>query len=164
MHRSEPLKARSLPTWAKAALLVALVLGLAVGGGRLWRTQMLRDEGHALFNGQQALPAQLAGQSLSLPVLASRCSNCHQVLPPQPRPDGVRQGAGNTLASPLSATWLTQARQRHGGPPTIYGRAEFCRLMREGVDPGAVVIDTVMPRYALTPDQCEALWTYLTTS
>jgi hypothetical protein len=50
---------------------------------------------------------------------------------------------------------------RRGGPPSAFDRDTFCRLLRTGVDPAWVVVDVSMPRYALSDEQCHALWTHL---
>lgn len=149
--------------WRRWLMLTAAAAVLA-GGYLWWQQQARRSDGQALFRGEQAMSATLAGQSISLPALASRCSNCHEARQPVPQSDQLASSpsAARTYASPLSAMWLQQARLRHGGPETVYDTHSLCQLLRTGVDPGMVMVSTVMPRYEASPEQCAALWAYLT--
>lgn len=145
-------------------LLLVLVIGAALAGGYAWwQRQAQLSEGEALFHGEQAMTATLAGQTLGLPTVATRCSNCHEARQPAPLSDQAASSASaRTYASPLSAMWLQQARLRHGGPETVYDARSLCQLLRTGVDPAMIMVSTVMPRYQATEAQCAALWTYLT--
>lgn len=147
--------------------LLLVVMGAALAGTYAWWQRQARwAEGQALFRGEQALRGSLAGQSMALPVMATRCSNCHETRQPLPLSDQVASGASaaRTYASPLSAMWLQQARLRHGGPESVYDVRSLCQLLRTGVDPAMIMISTVMPRYQATQAECEALWAYLTSS
>lgn len=112
--------------------------------------------GAQLFDGRQALPAELAGRDLALPVVATRCSNCH-------RRDGPAATAppAPSFGPPLTAASLRTRQPRRGGPASSYEAASFCRVLRTGIDPAFVVIDQQMPRYSATDAQCAALWAYL---
>lgn len=131
----------------------ALAAGLAVAAaGALaaapffgdWRA---RREGAALYEGRQALVAHVRGHEQPLPHAAARCVNCHEgAQAVGPLLDG------RTLAQPLA---------RRGGPPSRYDAKALCRLLREGIDPAAVLLPRAMPRYEIDPRACEALWAHL---
>lgn len=133
---------------------------------RTVRAGDLVESGAALYSGTAAMRAHLVGDDDVLPVVATRCTNCHE------RAAGSVNGAGSVLAgqpasgprayaSALGRSWLLTPRQRHGGPATQYDAASFCTLVRTGEDPAHVLIPPVMPRYDATDAQCESLWTYL---
>jgi hypothetical protein len=105
--------------------------------------------GQRFFEGQEALPARIAGQDFALPVQAGRCINCHGRQAPQ------------RIGPLLTADSLTDATSRRGGPPTRYERSSFCRLLRTGVDPAFVILPRSMPRYDLSDADCADLWAYL---
>ena len=110
--------------------------------------------GRELFAGERPLVARLAGHAQDLPASAVRCINCHAV---QER----RASAATGFAPALTARHLREPRARRGGPPSRYDTDAFCRLLRDGVDPAGVLIDTAMPRYRLSPQDCAALWNAL---
>lgn len=147
------------------AITLAIVL-TAAGASAWWYQQAQRSQGEALFRGEQPLPAQLAGQTMPLPAMATRCINCHETRQPAAPTDGASGASGatsaRTYASPLSAAWLKEARLRHGGPESAYDAQSLCQVLRNGTDPAKVMVSTVMPRYDATDAQCTALWAYLT--
>jgi hypothetical protein len=110
--------------------------------------------GQQLFGGDVALKGQMTGDDTSLPPEAVRCANCH----------GERENSGPSerLGPALEASSLLRPLPRRGGPASSYDLATFCRLLREGIDPAQVVIPKAMPRYAVTEQQCQALWAYVT--
>lgn len=113
------------------------------------------DVGRRLFEGAQALPAQITGQGVALPVGASRCANCH----------GLQTAAPAVSATPIGPVLgpanLVARQPRRGGPPSAYGEASFCRLLRTGIDPASVIVDRRMPRYDVSDADCAALWRYV---
>ncbi len=111
--------------------------------------------GARLFDGREALPAQLVGRDVALPATASRCSNCHG------REGDRRAGSATRIGPVLGPAALRERRARRGGPPSAYELASFCRVLRTGIDPAQVIIDTRMPRYAASDAQCSALWLHL---
>ncbi|MCA0175489.1 MAG: hypothetical protein LCH73_04250 [Proteobacteria bacterium] len=126
-----------------------VLLGV-VGLGTFAIAQQLywRHQGEALFTGQAALPARLAGHADPLPVQAARCINCH--------------GEGADRIGPLlSSATLTTAQARRGGPPSVYDERTLCRALREGVDPAQVTLTRAMPLYTAADADCTALWTFL---
>ncbi len=152
------------------ALGITLAITLmGIGASAWWYQQTQLSEGEALFRGEQAIPAHLAGQTMPLPAMATRCINCHETRQPAALTDGASGASGasgavpaRTYASPLSAVWLKEARLRHGGPATAYDAQSLCQVLRSGIDPAKVMVSTVMPRYDTTEAQCTALWAYLT--
>lgn len=111
--------------------------------------------GRELFTGRRALIGRIVGHEDPLPADAVRCGNCHQTEAAGAGP------AAQEVGPRLGPGWLTGAIPRRGGPRSAYGLPSFCRLLRDGVDPAHVVIPQTMPRYTLTPAECEALWTFL---
>lgn len=110
--------------------------------------------GRELFTGQRPLAARLAGHAQDLPASAVRCVNCHAM-------QEVRGTAATGFAPALTASHLRMPRARRGGPPSRYDTDTFCRLLRDGVDPAGVLIDTAMPRYRMSAHDCAALWNSL---
>jgi hypothetical protein len=145
---------------AAAALVVFAVTRLPRGHGR-----GDRDEGRRLFFGELPLDGRIVGQDEPLPQEAVRCANCHEESPrPTPAPSASGPLDNTTTLGPaLNRTALTSLAPRRGGPPSSYDAKSFCRVLTEGIDPAHVMIPQTMPRYRVTTDQCEALWTYLTT-
>ena len=142
----------------RAALLFALgggVIGCRDGEVRL---------GRALFEGGRPLRAHIAGQDLTLPQEALLCANCHEPAPPGALPAAaLGGGARDRFATVLSRRTLTQPLARRGGPPSVYDVAKLCRAMRDGIDPAFVVMQSSMPRYQLSEQECQALWAFLST-
>lgn len=135
----------------------------------LWRDSGAAGRGQAMFSGDAPLSAHLHGHDAALPVLATRCINCHGGID-----DGgaAARAAGNTglrltgktAASKLDHDALTTARVRRGGPATRYDAKSLCTLLRSGVDPAGVMIPDAMPRYEASDAQCSALWAYFFSS
>jgi hypothetical protein len=133
------------------------ILTAAVGAGAWWWEATPGTDaraGQAIFQGQAGaaappIGARLVGHTLQLPEVAWRCGNCHEL------------SAGSRYARPLDRQALTTPQPRRGGPPTRYDARSLCALLRTGVDPAQVMIDTTMPRYELSDGQCQQLWQYL---
>ena len=111
------------------------------------------EQGRQLYEAVVPMRARLAGQDFYLPSVATRCTNCHAVLA-QPGQSG--------FAPTLTEAMLTENRRRRGGPASAYDMAAFCRVLREGIDPAQVMVNSVMPRYDVDREQCAAIWFYLT--
>ena len=108
------------------------------------------DNGASIYSGQLVVPAYMVGHQSPIPPLASKCSNCH-------KPDDKQIA----LAPKINAQELMGLKSRRGGPPTRFDAVSLCKLLREGIDPASVVINTSMPRYQMSDQQCSALWSYL---
>jgi hypothetical protein len=139
--------------------------------------------GRALFEGQTDLRGRLAGHELPLPVLATRCANCHETsltagralpsglgtvsTPTPPAPQAAPRGSWTSAlaqAPPsLRAQDLSAQRSRRGGPPSSYDAQRLCLLLRSGRDAADVLVSTTMPRYDLSDAQCADLWAFLGT-
>jgi hypothetical protein len=123
-----------------------------------------RERGGQIFAGERPLTATMAGHIAALPQDAVRCTNCHR----RETAAVVRPAADSALdvtqdfGPGLGARGLTTAVARRGGPPSVYDGASFCRVLREGIDPAHVVIAQTMPRYTMSPAECESLWIFLT--
>jgi hypothetical protein len=132
-------------------------------------TQPALASGQAMFSGNLGPVAHMSGHASTLPVAASRCSNCHEDRQKAGEQKAERQQlasseiSSRSFAPPLTRASLTEASNRRGGPAMRYDAASFCKLLREGVDPTWIVINTAMPRYRASDAQCSALWTYLMT-
>ena len=131
-------------------MAAALALGLVA----LPATASVED-GRRLFAGEVVLQARLAGHTDSLPGVAIRCSNCHS--------SGASKRPGTSgYAPPLTARSLIEPRARRGGPPSQFDAVALCKVLRSGIDPAGVMVDTAMPRYEISNSQCASLWAYLT--
>lgn len=128
----------------------------AVLAGTVAAAPAVPPSGERLFRGDVPLAASLAGRREPLPAVASRCINCHRTGA------APRASAAARLGPMLTPATLLTAWPRRGGPPSVYGPAAFCHLLRSGIDPAQVIIDTRMPRYELSDAQCAALWSFLT--
>ncbi len=148
--------------------LVLLVCGLMAWGGLVFTVarahgaaQQSVASGERLFKGDVPLVAHIAGMNKVLEPEAARCSNCHDGLDLSDATEDALAG----LAPPapdLTASLLTQEVSRRGGPPSRFNQETFCRLLITGVDPAYVLVPRAMPRYEISPSQCEDLWRYLT--
>lgn len=126
-----------------------VALGVAVWGWGAASRHAERQRGKELFETGVALKGHQSGDDTALPAEALRCQNCH--------------APGTQALGPLlSPSSLQTPRPRRGGPASRYDEASFCRLLAEGVDPMQIVIPKTMPRYAVSPEQCQELWSYLT--
>ena len=150
------------------ALGLFLAAAAACGGWARWRTshdvEKARERGAALFTGREAIEARLARHELTLPVEATRCSNCHGSQGDATRalePAGLTELAVNNLPGRLDGLSLTSPRPRRAGPPSRFSASSLCRLLRTGIDPAHVLVNPMMPRYSVTDAQCEALWAFL---
>jgi hypothetical protein len=68
----------------------------------------------------------------------------------------------DVYGSALSARALLESRPRRGGPPSRYDLAAFCRVLAVGIDPAHVIIAQTMPRYRLSAEECDSLWSFVT--
>jgi hypothetical protein len=119
--------------------------------------------GRALFFGARPLAAHVAGQDWQLPQEAVACANCHQRRLSSGAGAAFAAGGPLSFGPPLTRATLTRALGRRGGPPSAYDSAKLCRAVRDGVDPALVIIPQTMPRYAVTDEECGALWAFLLT-
>ena len=120
--------------------------------------------GAALFYGQTPLEGRLAGHQQPLPAVASRCANCHEGSSAATTPTG-RSAASDRSAwevnARLDALSLQTMRTRRGGPPSSFNAASLCQVARTGIDPSSILVDTIMPRFTLSDDDCRDLWAFL---
>ena len=113
----------------------------------------LRARGEAIFSGRRPLAGRIRGHDSDLPPEVVACRQCHLRSP----------GDGGAAAAPvLDRKLLLQLIQRRGAPPSIYDLPSFCKVLRTGIDPAYVLIDRIMPTYAVSDTDCAALWQFLT--
>ncbi|MBR7779701.1 hypothetical protein [Undibacterium rugosum] len=121
------------------------------------------DLGRKLYMGAISVPAQLRGQDIVLPPMASRCVNCHSSASSQA--SGKAYAAADKLAQNfgpvLEAGMLSNRQSRRGGPASSYELASFCRVLKTGIDPAHILISRNMPVFQMNDEQCEALWQFL---
>ncbi|MBK9136806.1 MAG: hypothetical protein IPM15_21265 [Betaproteobacteria bacterium] len=136
---------------ARRASVVAAVLAVAAAGALAAAfgigDLLVRREGAALYEGRQPLVAHVRGHEQPLPQAAARCTNCHE--------------GAQAIGPRLDERTLAQPLPRRGGPPSRYDAAALCRLLREGIDPAAVLLPRAMPRYQIDARACDALWAHL---
>jgi hypothetical protein len=139
----------------------AIVAALALAGASAIATDLspAAQEGQRLFSGQTPMSGQIVGHRSALPLLASRCVNCHAAGASTSASDP--QDVTSSFGPVLSAKLLAEPVARRGGPPSRYDDAALCRLLRTGVDPAYIIIPRAMPRYELSDAECRALWLYL---
>jgi hypothetical protein len=133
-----------------ARFLSTSLLGLALLPGSA-ATSI--QTGGDLFKGKEPLKGKIRGHEDFLPPAAVICANCH-----------ITKSTSRLSSKPapqLNRAWFTEMRQRHGGPPSTYNLASFCKLLRTGTDPVFVLVDREMPIYDLNDSQCADLWDYL---
>ncbi len=109
--------------------------------------------GEAIYQGKEPLRGRIRGQDDPLPAEAIRCVNCHN-------PASKDRLSGRS-APRIDGAWLMETRQRHGGPPSSYNQASFCKLLRSGTDPVYVLVAREMPIYEMDDDQCGSMWMFL---
>jgi hypothetical protein len=120
-----------------------------------------QELGEAIYHGHAAMPGRIRGHELTLPTQATRCINCHVGTRPPVLPS-IPNATTQTFGPSLHADHLTRALPRRGGPPTRYDADSLCTLLRNGMDPAKIQMPRTMPLYEITNEQCQALWTYLT--
>jgi hypothetical protein len=120
-----------------------------------------RELGEAIYHGHQPLVGRIRGHDTSLPTQASRCINCHVGTRPPALPS-IPSASTQTFGPSLHAEHLTQMVARRGGPPSKYDADTLCILLRRGLDPAMIQLPRTMPLYEASPEQCQALWSYLT--
>ncbi len=149
--------------WVIALVLAALIGISAIGLVRENQREVQSvTQGLQLFDASadQPLRGRLIGHDEALPIAATRCTNCH-VAGPAAKEAATTVLDSNRFGPALNAVWLTQAKQRRGGPPSTYDVKTFCKLLRQGIDPALVLINQTMPNYAITDAQCADVWVYL---
>ncbi len=119
--------------------------------------------GEAIYHGRAPMPGLIRGHENPLPTQATRCINCHVGTRPPALPS-IPSATTQTFGPTLHADHLTQAIRRRGGPPSRYDAESLCVLLRAGLDPAKVQLPRTMPLYDSTPEQCQALWAYLTST
>jgi hypothetical protein len=134
-------------TWWVALALATAASALAQGGATAAR-------GEQMYDGRLPLAGTVRGHAQAMPAQASRCTNCHE-------PSRQPNQNDAAFAPRLDRTSLATAIARRGGPASSYDEASFCRLLREGVDPAQILVNRTMPQYALSNEDCAALWQYL---
>jgi len=134
---------------ARSLSISLLALGLLPG-----LADVSIQRGEDLYQGKEPLRGKVRGQDDLLPPEATRCVNCHN--------PASRDRLSGRPSPRIDGDWLTKARQRHGGPPSSYNQALFCKLLRSGTDPVYVLVAREMPIYEIDDDQCASLWTFLT--
>jgi hypothetical protein len=137
------------------ALATALPACVASGGSGEATVPASVARGARLFVGTEPLAGTLSGHDTPLPVVATRCIQCHSG-------PGKSTTAASDFAPPLDQRQLREVRARRGGPPFAYEQSSFCRTLRTGVDPTHIVLPRAMPRFDADDAQCSALWDYLT--
>jgi hypothetical protein len=111
------------------------------------------ERGKRIFHGFDAVPGTIQRNGTVLPAHASKCINCHSALPPPAASTGTSQY--------LSAATMSRTISRRGGPASLYDLSTFCNAVRSGIDPAGVVLESKMPRYAMSDAQCADLWMFL---
>jgi hypothetical protein len=134
------------PSLSTKLLALAVLPGLAA---------VSIQRGEAIYFGKEPSHGKIRGQDDPLPPEAVRCVNCHN--------PASKDRLSGKPAPRIDGEWLTKTRQRHGGPPSSYSQASFCKLLRSGTDPVYVLVAREMPIYEMNDDQCASLWTFLTT-
>ena len=123
------------------------------------------ERGRLLFQGELPLAGRVTGHTSDLPVVASRCVNCHAVVAPASVAASAAASAPaigtQAFGLALTPSGLTGAFKRRGGPPSRYDEASFCRVLRTGIDPAHVILPRSMPRYDVADADCGAIWSYL---
>jgi hypothetical protein len=152
-------RSRTLLRW----LAVVAAAGVTSTLILLWLRASTRERGSRLFHGATPLTGRLTGHEEPLPADFAKCQNCHQLeSEPTPKQTAAAADAPAERVGPkLGAVSLTRAVQRRGGPASAYTSDTFCRLLRDGIDPAQIMIPQLMPRYTVTDEECNALWTYL---
>ncbi len=142
--------------WDRCLIAVAALTSAATA---IAQTPANAARGRQLFDGEAPVAARIVGQDFVLPTEASRCVNCHG---PQ-RAAAASSVLGTQRIGPaLTASTLTEATRRRGGPPSRYDATSLCTLLRSGVDPAHVIILRTMPRYEINDADCQSLWLHLT--
>ena len=117
------------------------------------------QRGADLFYGRTEVNGKLYLHNRTLGSPYVRCVNCHQL---EDQPKSLKVNANDNSFGPLlGAHFIQTPNNARGGPVRSYEPASFCKMLRSGMDPSQIMIRTDMPRYILTDDDCNALWSFL---
>ncbi len=147
----------------RARLLALLCLPLALVATLSYANQSATDLGRKLYTGQLPVGAQLRGQDIALPSIASRCVNCHSNASSQAsgKANATTDKLAQNFGPALEAGVLRNRQSRRGGPASSYELGSFCRVLRTGIDPAHILISRNMPVFQINDEQCSALWQFL---
>jgi hypothetical protein len=148
----------------RIGMLCVLLVITVLGAGAAWHVRQAaqaRERGRALFQGDSALPGRIAGNEVPLPGMATRCANCHETASSAPAAFAGSTQAAGVYATALDRAHLVRFSARRRGPPSRFDTESLCTLLRTGIDPGHIIVSTVMPRYAPSDAECADLWTFL---
>lgn len=101
-----------------------------------------------------AVSAHVQGD-VPVPAAATACVQCH-------RRSGLGVAEGGQRSAAIDASHLFSPVNGPNGRPA-YDEASLLRAVTAGIDSGGRPLSSLMPRYALTPDEIEALAAYLRT-
>lgn len=126
------------------------------------------ERGREIFERGVGVVARLRADPHPLSAATARCANCHS------RDPSTQDGAGSSpvpattrsaadRAPLLDAASLVEARRRRNAPASRFDEVSFCRLLATGIDAADVMVRRSMPVYTMSPQDCSALWAFLTT-
>lgn len=149
---------------SRRALLAAASAALLAGGGVAHALELTpaQQAGKKVFlEGESPSGAEITVRigrdGSALPGNAAACGTCHGA-------DGLGRPEGGVI--PTEITWGALARPYGHAHPggrkhPAFDPASFARAIRTGVDPAGTALDPIMPRYAISDGDLEALRAYL---
>lgn len=147
------MKNRLLRNWILAVIVIVVVAGLIVLSG-LFRTSSVAPQARQTLSPERMEALIPRGRELAL---AGDCFGCHS------QPQGPMGAGGLAIATPfglLYSTNITPDKQHGIGN---YTRADFHRVMRDGIAPNDRNLYPAMPyvfSQITTPDDIDALYAY----
>ena len=147
------MKNRLLRNWILAVIVIVVVAGFIVLSG-LFRTSSVAPQARQTLSPERMEALIPRGRELAL---AGDCFGCHS------QPQGPMGAGGLAIATPfglLYSTNITPDKQHGIGN---YTRADFHRVMRDGIAPGDRNLYPAMPyvfSQITTPDDIDALYAY----
>lgn len=147
------MKNNKLRNWIVAVIVIIVVVALAILLG-LFRTSSVAQQSREALSPEQMQTLIPRGRELAL---AGDCFGCHS------QPQGPMGSGGLAIATPfgmLYSTNITPDKQHGIGN---YTRADFHRVIRDGIAPDKRNLYPAMPyvfSHLATPDDIDALYAY----
>ena len=147
------MKNTIMRNWIVAIVVIAVVAALVVLSG-LFRTSSVAPQAQQTLSPERMQALIPRGRELAL---AGDCFGCHSM------PQGPMGAGGLAIATPFGTLYSTNITPDKQYGIGNYTRADFHRVMRDGIAPGERNLYPAMPfvfSHITTPDDIDALYAY----
>ena len=147
------MKNTIMRNWIVATVVIVVVAALVVLSG-LFRTSSVAPQAQQTLSPERMQALIPRGHELAL---AGDCFGCHSM------PQGPMGAGGLAIATPFGTLYSTNITPDKQYGIGNYTRADFHRVMRDGIAPGERNLYPAMPfvfSHITTPDDIDALYAY----